>query len=1129
MQTIWGFDLGVTSVGFAVIRWDGWDAPEGNGEILRLGVRVFPEAREIDAQGPGAPLNAARRQKRLVRRQLRRRRWRRVHLRALLAEAGLLPSPNAKPPAGQDPYALRARGVVGPLSAAEAGWAIFHLLKRRGFQGSRKIGPAPPAPADAKAEDGAASPGRRRRGRAEVPPAQPADAREREEAETAARGEALAARMAGRPLAVYLQSDDHLTKPDGTAPPVWEMPRRRGVGQTRRVVREEFEALWAEQVRHHPGRLTPALKARIETVAFAQRPTFFRARTFGRDDLEPDEPRALKAEWLTQRFEMLQLVNALRLERRTPRELDAGERAKAIAYLETERRPTWAGLRAAVGIGRSDRFTHERGEKETVRGNATEAALRAALGPTWETLPEATRETIRAEIGPAWHRIEYRPVKGGGILEIRDHAGIGAERAALAERARTEWSLPPRAAEALSRIDLPDGVARHSLKAMRRLLPHLEAGVPYMTAVEKEYGTRRQSGAPVDRLPGPNPSELRGIKDPWVRDRMAALLAGIRNPTVLRTLGELQKVVNTLLRAHGRPDVIRLEFARDLKQSAEDRRRTDKRQRDRERMRDHARKQVAALGKPAKGPEGEENVLRWLLWKEQGGRCPYSYPGKMICCAEALDATATQIDHIFPVSRSFDDSQANKVLCVASENAAKGGRTPYEWLVGDADRWSHLTTSVWPDMEKAGWPRGKHARCLKATLKGLEADGEPFTNRQLVDTAFVARAARDYLGLLFGGGQAGVDRVQPVPGRATALLRRAWGIGLGRLLAGAGDDGPKARDDLRHHAVDALAVALTTQRTVAELSLWWQRRESGLRPPGFPLPWPAFREAAKAAVEAILVSHRVQAKLSGPLHEETRLGDTKRREARGSAIYVKRKPVAELSASEILSTEEDGRDAWIADEGARRAILDHLAANGLVLTRKKRGEETDRSQAARLKALLSQEIRLKLTPAAKRRWAVRGVVADHGPVIRRVRLRLRRKDGVMRVHPTRNIHAELGPGTNDHIAIYRDGETVRHLVVTKREALARVRRGESAVLPEHPEGGRLALALRPGDVLRRRGKNGEEFALVKLTYGSGQTLLGPLNQARVVERRGFRGPATLLDEGWHKVSVDPIGRWRPAR
>ncbi|WP_114375387.1 type II CRISPR RNA-guided endonuclease Cas9 [Elioraea thermophila] len=1116
MRTSWGFDLGVASVGFAVVCWDGWRSPDGEGEILALGVRAFSETRDEKSK---EPLNAERRRKRLMRRQVRRRRWRRVHLRALLAEAGLLPGKDATPPQGQDPYALRARGLAGPLGAEEAGWAIFHLLKRRGFLGSRKVGPPTTEPLAARE-----TPKRGRRRKTEESSSQSASAgtqaRDSDEREAEERGKALAARLAGRPLAVFLQSDEHL-RPKGEETPVWDLARRRGVGQTRDMVRAEFEALWAEQARHHPGLFTPALKARIETVALAQRPTFFRARSFGEDDLEPGEPRALKAHWLVQRFETLQLVNSLRLEGGNQRRLDAEERAKALDFLERVARPTWKGLRDAIGLSRAERFTHERGAKETLRGNATEAALRTALGETWDRLEPGLRDAIRREIGPAWHRIEYRPVKGGGILEIRDWQGIAQERAKLAERARAEWGLAHEEAERLAAISLPDGTARHSLKAIERLLPHLEAGLTYMEAVEREYGSRRDATAPLPALPGPNAGELHRIGDPVVRERMRALLAGIRNPTVLRTLGELQKVVNTLLRVYGRPDVIRLEFARGLKEGPKQRDETDRAQADRERLRKQAREEVRKLGRPAEGPEGEENVLRWLLWHEQGGVSPYS--GEPIGAAEALDAAATQIDHIFPVSRSFDDSQANKVLVLAGENAAKGRRTPHEWLSADADRWTHLTQVVWPRMVEAGWPEAKRRRCLKAALEDPEADAEGFTARQLVDTAYIARAARDYLGLLFGGGQAGLNAVQPVSGRATALLRRAWGVGLGKLLGG-GDEGDKVRDDLRHHAVDALVVALTEPRTVQALSRWWQVKETGLRPPPFDFPWPGFREEAKAKVASILVSHRVQAKLSGPLHEETRLGDTGEREPDGSVIYAKRKPVAELTASEILG----GRDVWIADAGVRQAILDHLARHGVVLERRKRGAEKDAKAERELKRLLAMEIRLPLREETKRRWADHGVAAETGPIIKRVRLNLRRKDGVMPVHRHKNIHAELGPGTNDHIAIYRDGETVRFLVATKREAYERVRRGEPAVLPVHPEGGRLVMALRPGDVLRREVDGAQAFVLVRKFNANGRIFYKVLHSSKEPRPEVSFGPSCVRD-GWRKVAVDPIGRWRFAK
>lgn len=84
MQRIFGLDIGTTSIGFAVIDHD---RDRSTGRILRLGARIFPEARDEK----GTPLNQQRRQKRLVRRQLRRRRLRRKALNELLAAYGLLP------------------------------------------------------------------------------------------------------------------------------------------------------------------------------------------------------------------------------------------------------------------------------------------------------------------------------------------------------------------------------------------------------------------------------------------------------------------------------------------------------------------------------------------------------------------------------------------------------------------------------------------------------------------------------------------------------------------------------------------------------------------------------------------------------------------------------------------------------------------------------------------------------------------------------------------------------------------------------------------------------------------------------------------------------------------------------
>jgi CRISPR-associated endonuclease Csn1 len=133
-ELVFGFDIGTTSIGSAVIRMDGI---AGTGDVVHLGVRIFPEARDPD----GIPLNQERRKRRMMRRQLRRRRTRRRDLNQLLHEAGLLPEfSKAKNSAwaeamARDPWQLRTKAIGQPLSSIELGRALYHLAQRRHFRG----------------------------------------------------------------------------------------------------------------------------------------------------------------------------------------------------------------------------------------------------------------------------------------------------------------------------------------------------------------------------------------------------------------------------------------------------------------------------------------------------------------------------------------------------------------------------------------------------------------------------------------------------------------------------------------------------------------------------------------------------------------------------------------------------------------------------------------------------------------------------------------------------------------------------------------------------------------------------------------------------------------------------------
>ncbi len=67
------------------------------------------------------------------------------------------------------------------------------------------------------------------------------------------------------------------------------------------------------------------------------------------------------------------------------------------------------------------------------------------------------------------------------------------------------------------------------------------------------------------------------------------------------------------------------------------------------------------------------------LWEEQEKQCPYC--DNAISQSQLLGGNGEiDIDHIYPFSRSADNSMANKVVCHRRCNAEKKNKTPREWL-----------------------------------------------------------------------------------------------------------------------------------------------------------------------------------------------------------------------------------------------------------------------------------------------------------------------------------------------------------------------------------------------------------------------------------------------------------------
>ncbi len=853
--------------------------------------------------------------------------------------------------------------------------------------------------------------------------------------------------------------------------------RRRGVHADRSAVEEEFSKLWEEQQPHHPVLTEAGLRESVEEAIFFQRPVFWRRNTLGQCRLMPGEDLCPRGSWLSQQRRMLEKLNNLALVGGNQRPLDPEERAAILERLQTQGSMTWAGVRKALaplyaargekGAEKGLRFNLELGGDKTLPGNAVEQKLAGIFGPAWATHPRRAelREAVQARIWLA----DYGQSPDGKRVVIRPASERAERRRQAAESFVRDFGLSQNEARAIAGLTFPSGWEPFSAAALRHLLPKLEEGVRFGALLSgPEWEAWRDCTFPDRARPT---GEFRdALPSPANREEQARI-AGLRNPTVVRVQNELRKVVNNLIRAFGKPDRIRVELAREVGRSRREREDHLKRTRERERERKAALAELRAGGiaEPSRA-----DIEKWLLWAECGKFDPYS--GLPISFADLFAANVFQVEHIWPLSSSLDDGFGNKTLCHRDWNTRKNKRTPFQ-AFGHSEDWAAMKERVWRLVAEKRMARGKAQRfCREVDLP------EDFASRQLNDTGYAARQAVAVLKRLWPdlGPQAPV-RVEAVSGRVTAHLRRLW-----ELNGILGTDGEKTRADHRHHALDALVVACARPGVTQLLSRYWQEREGGTAArPKLPPPWDGIRADASRAVAAITVSHRVRKKLSGPLHKETVYGDTGIDATTKTGVYrqfVTRKRVEQLSRTEI----EDIRDSHV-----RSIIKEWVAANG--------GDP-------------------------KKAFATYPLVGGNGPEIRKVRLTMKQQPRLM---------AKLGTGyadmgNNHHIEIFRErnGE-ITFEVLSLFHAARRMARREPVIARGTAGERTFVMSLAPGEALERAGAEGGQPWIVQGVWANGQIVLERANDAAHATTTR-PNPSTLLKGGARKISIDPIGRIRPA-
>lgn len=629
---------------------------------------------------------------------------------------------------------------------------------------------------------------------------------------------------------------------------------------------DEVRVIFSAQRRFGSTAASEAFAATFSDMAFSQRPLQDSEKLVGKCLFEPDQLRTARRAPSFELFRFLSRLAHLRIAvGRVERPLTQDEITLASkGFGETTKTISFASLRKTLDLDPNARFAGIPKDKE----GKIDVVARTG-GAAYGT------KTLHDVLGDApWQSLARTPEKLDRIAEVlsfrEDFESIreGLDEIGL------EGPVVDHLLEEAAKGTFKDftKAAHISSLACRNIIPGLREGLVYSDACAR---VRYDHSA-----------------------RAAVSLDSINSPVTRKAFGEAIKQVRTVAREYGPFDFIHIELARDVGKSAEERREIqdgiEKRTAEKERRREEA---AEHLGRSV----SDDELLRYELAKEQNFKCIYS--GDAIDPkGVAANDTRYQVDHILPWSRFGDDSYINKTLCTTKANQDKRGRTPFEWFEEnkkEAD-WVEYVARV------EGLKEVKGRKKRNYMLKNAAEVEEKFKARNLTDTQWVTRLLADELKRMFPSrpekrGPNGSDerRVFTRPGAITSKLRRAWGLEELKKV-----DGKRVPDD-RHHAVDALVLAATTESLLQSMTKEVQRREKeGRQDDIFHVqqPWPGFRIDVNRAVHGengvggVLVSRAERRRARGKAHDAT---IKQVREIDGEKTVFERKAVEKLTEKDL--------------------------------------------------------------------------------------------------------------------------------------------------------------------------------------------------------------------------------------
>lgn len=824
MKIIYGLDLGVASIGWAVIGLK----DDGIYEIKGMGSRIIPysdsEGEEF-SKGVGESINQQRTKDRTARKSLDRYQLRRALLKKVLKANNLLPNSSLENLDALELFGLRNKAATEQISLTELGRILLHLNQRRGYKHGSEV------------ED--------------------RDKKQGDWVETinsryaAIKGKQTIGQFFFQELKEHKTSNKYYRVKEQIFP--------------REAYIEEFNALWRTQQQFYPEQLTEVLKSKIrDEIIYYQRPLksqkglvsvcefegFMVKYNNGKNEKEifvgpKVTPRSSP---LFQMSRIWESINAITIKRitadgRKHPVLDISPfKNKIFEHLNTNSILTEAELFQILGIQKKDGFYSDTNvRKKGIQGNLTVAAILKAL-QGYEKQEDLLRFEIKIE--PANHLNkdtgELNPIEQvspdcekESLYQLWHTCYSIKEKEEKIRALRNRFSLPAEYAESLAAIDFSAGnFSSKSAKAIRKIIPYLMKGYVYSEAMEIVGYNHSFSETRVERM------------NKELQEKISLLPKNaLRQPIVEKILNQMNNVVNSMIDEYGKPDEIRVELARELKQSKEERNEyfnaINQRTKQSEKIAERLLSEYRIKGT-------RKNIEKWRLWHEVNGRCLYC--NTQISVGQFLKGIESDVEHIIPKAIFFDDSFANKTIAHIRCNSTKDNATAFDYMTAKGpeilDIYLQTINELYKNdkADKAKTEEGVHCLTGKISKNKFERlqwrkedIPQDFINRQLQETRYIARKAKQLLNKI-------CREVSSTNGNITETLRRLWGwnevltnLALPKyrkqelteeiVIGSNGNTNKKEiipgwskRDDHRHHAIDALVVACTRQGFIQRLN-----------------------------------------------------------------------------------------------------------------------------------------------------------------------------------------------------------------------------------------------------------------------------------------------------------------------